>query len=185
MERDFNLFPSRCYLQQNDYFGLRNVCCCCLVFGFFGISPLTQLDHQNTSENYQRSAYLNCRALKYQDQPAHYSNSSHPFPPSQATLLPDASFFTSAVSNSLDRHFLWVGPEGKRHSWAKHLHFLSLLTAHCLGLFLFYTLLLLSTSAQGLKFRDYHCCVSTTARITRSWCQKNTHDKDGKNSAIA
>lgn len=148
MERDFHLFRSRCHLRQTIILDW-GMSAYCLVFGLSGLSPLTQLDHQNTSENYQRSAYLNCGALKYQDRHAHYSNSIRPLPPSQAKLLPDASFFSSAVSNSLDRHFLWAGPEGKRHSWAKHLHFLSLLTAYCLGLFLFYTLLLLSTSAQG------------------------------------
>ncbi|TWW81548.1 hypothetical protein D4764_01G0013630 [Takifugu flavidus] len=40
-----------------------------IFFSLSGLSPLTQLDHQNTSETHQRSAYLNRRALKYRDRP--------------------------------------------------------------------------------------------------------------------
>lgn len=148
----FHLFPSRCHLQQKIILD-GGMSANCLVFGLSGLSPLTQLDHQNTSENCQRSAYLNCSALKYQDRPAHYSNSTRPLPPLQAKLLADTLFFHQRSLKQPGQAFPVGGTWGEKTFLGKAppLPVSATSALHCLGLFLFYTLLLLSESAQWVE----------------------------------
>lgn len=89
----------------------------------------------------------------------------HPsFPPSEAKLHEQETSFRRHRLKQTGQAFPVGGTWEQRHSWARHLHFLSLLTTcwktQCLDPFLFYTLLqALIQQQKGLK-----CRITTTAR---------------------
>lgn len=157
---------SICFPPANDYFGLRNVC---LLFSLWPLWVITPGPSRSTEDLWNLEDFK----IQAPGRACSLFNLHPSYSSITSQILADSSFFTSVVSNSLDRHFLWAGLEGKRHSWAKHLHFLPLLTVHCLGPCPYFTLYYsYPLMHRGLKFQDYHCCVSTIARLTRSWCQE-------------
>lgn len=141
---------SICFPPANDYFGLRNVC---LLFSLWPLWAFTPGPTRLTEDLWklEEICLSNLQSIQAPGRACSLFNLHLSCSSITSQILADSSFFTSVVSNSLDRHFLWAGLEGKRHSWAKHLHFLPLLTALSGPLFLFYTLLLLSTHAQGVE----------------------------------
>lgn len=138
-----------CFPPVKDDFGLRNVC---LLFSLWPLRVSTPGPTRWTEDLWTLEE--SCWSKLQSVQAAGRARSLFNLHPSCSSITSqiraDSSFFTSVVSNGLDRHFLWAGLEGKRHSWAKHLHFLPLLTLSGPPFF-FYTLLLLSTHAQGVE----------------------------------
>lgn len=133
----------------------------CLVFSFPGLSPLTLINHRSTSENHHSFSKLNFRAHKRLDWPPHYSSSIHPFLLQKHSSTNRRLLFRRRRLQQAAQAFPVGGTLEQRHSWARHLHFLSLLTTHWktyrLEPFLFYTLLDSFIQQQvQFKFQDNH-----------------------------
>lgn len=136
----------------------------CLVFSLSGLSPLTQLDHQNTSETHQRSAYLNRRALKNQNRPRSLFR-LRPSSSSMADQTPRTRRF-SFHQRSLQQtgQAFPVGGTWGEEAFLGQAPLLPVSANNTLSgpvLILYYTTLIHRSSSWegGLKFQDCHCCV--------------------------
>lgn len=133
----------------------------CLVFSLSGLSPLTQPDQQNTSENHQRSAYLNCRALKYQDLPCSLFK-LHPSSSSIAGQTPHTRrfFFHQRSLQQTGQAFPVGGTRGEE-AFLGQAPLLPVSANNTLSgpVLILHFITLIHWCTGGSKFQDYHCCV--------------------------
>lgn len=155
------------------------MCAHCLVSSFPGLSPLTHVDHQNTSKDHQRCANLNRRTHKVPDAASSLFKLQPSIPSSvrSQTPLTGDLFFHQCRLQQAGQAFPVGGTWEQRHSWARHLHFLSLLAtqwkAYRLGLDLYLPLL---SSGRFKRKYDSSFYMWTIVRGARSpwevWSEK-------------